>query len=57
MGGFAGDSVTAMLEVVWSFAGLCLVVGAFTLPLWALKRHARMFPPGWDRTGWTTERG
>jgi hypothetical protein len=22
------------------------------LALWALRRHRRMFPKGWDRTGW-----
>jgi hypothetical protein len=47
--------VTADVLVV--ALGLALVVGAFALPIWALRRHARMFPKGWDRTGWTPERG
>jgi hypothetical protein len=24
----------------------------FAVPAWALRRHNRMFPRGWDRTGW-----
>jgi hypothetical protein len=30
---------------------------AFALPLWALRRHSRMFPKSWDRTGWEPEPG
>ena len=29
----------------------------FALPLWALRRHNRMFPKDWDRTGWEPEPG
>jgi hypothetical protein len=45
------------VDVVWLIPGLVLVVGAFALPIWALRRHARMFPKGWDRTGWAPEPG
>jgi hypothetical protein len=51
--------LSGMLEVglLPLLVGLGLMVGTFALPFWALRRHARMFPKGWDRTGWTTERG
>lgn len=40
-----------------AIAGLVLVAGVFALPLWALRRHNRMFPKGFDRTGWNPEPG
>jgi hypothetical protein len=39
-----------------AFAVLCVAV-VFGLPLWALRKHDRMFPKDWDRTGWTPEPG
>jgi hypothetical protein len=36
---------------------LVVFVLAFALPIWALGRHNRMFPTGWDRTGWEPEPG
>jgi hypothetical protein len=36
---------------------LVVFVLAFALPIWALGRHNRMFPEGWDRTGWESEPG
>jgi hypothetical protein len=36
---------------------LVVFVLAFALPIWALGRHNRMFPKGWDRTGWEPEPG
>jgi hypothetical protein len=37
--------------------GLALVVLVIAVPIWALRKHDRMFPKGWDRTGWTPEPG
>jgi hypothetical protein len=31
-----------------------LVIG---VPIWALRKTNRMFPKGWDRTGWKPEPG
>ena len=45
--------------VGWLTAILALgaFVLLFALPLWALRRHNRMFPKDWDRTGWEPEPG
>jgi hypothetical protein len=45
-------SAVGWLTAVGTLALLLLV---FALPLWALRRHDRMFPKGWDRTGWNPE--
>ncbi len=37
--------------------GLAILALVFALPIWALRRHNRMFPKGWDRTGWKPEPG
>jgi len=38
-------------------AGLLLFVGVIALGIWAIRRQNRMFPKGFDRTGWNPERG
>ena len=43
--------------VVTTLAGLALIVAVFAVPIWALRRHNRMFPKGWVRTGWNPEPG
>jgi hypothetical protein len=56
-------SVTAgllMSTVGWPLTVVALVLFAvlgFGVPIWALRKHARMFPKGWDRTGWDPEPG
>ena len=35
---------------------LLVLAAAVGLPLWALRRHRRLFPKGWDRTGWEPNR-
>ena len=57
-------SVTAGLllssTVGWPLTVVALVlfvVLAFGVPIWALRKHGRMFPKGWDRTGWNLEPG
>jgi hypothetical protein len=35
-----------------ALAALAIFLVAFVVPIWALRRHNRMFPKGWDRTGW-----
>jgi hypothetical protein len=42
--------------VVYSIFGVLSLLAIFPLPIWALRRHSRMFPKGWDRTGWKPER-
>jgi hypothetical protein len=32
-------------------AGLLVAVGVFVLPLWALRRHRRLYPENRDRIG------
>jgi len=38
---------------IWMLlAGIVLVLCPFVVGIWALRRHDRMFPKGFDRTGW-----
>jgi hypothetical protein len=37
--------------------GIAIVALLLALPIWALRKHNRMFPKGWDRTGWQPEPG
>jgi hypothetical protein len=48
---------TAMIDALILLLGLVLLISAFAVPIWALRRHNRMFPKGWDRTGWTPKPG
>ena len=43
--------------VGWAgFVGaIAILVLAFGVPVWALRRHNRMFPKDFDRTGWSPE--
>jgi len=43
--------------VVAAIAGLAVLVGVIVLGLWAIRAQNRMFPKGFDRTGWNPERG
>jgi hypothetical protein len=38
-----------MVEVFVLVVGLALVVGVFALPIWAWRRHNRMYPKGRER--------
>jgi hypothetical protein len=38
-----------MAGVLFWLFGLVVVVGPFALLIWALRRHARMYPKGRDR--------
>ena len=42
---------------VTAIVALAVFVLAFALPIRALRRHNRMFPKDWDRTGWGPEPG
>ena len=58
MSGAAGLLLSS--AVGWPLTAVALVafvVLAFGVPLWALRKHNRMFPKGWDRTGWRPEAG
>ena len=44
--------MSATVNWVTAIVALSAFVLALALPLWALRRHNRMFPKGWDRTGW-----
>jgi hypothetical protein len=51
------ELIAASVGWLTAIAALSVLVLAFGLPLWALRRHQRMFPKGWDRTGWDPEPG
>jgi hypothetical protein len=40
-----------MVEVLTLLLGVLVIVGAFAVPVWALRRHNRMYPKGRDRIG------
>ena len=46
-------SVQTAGTVGWltAIVAVSLFVLAFVLPIWALRKHNRLFPKGWDRTG------
>jgi hypothetical protein len=48
---------SAIVGWLTAIGSLVLLLLVFALPLWALRRHDRMFPKGWDRTGWNPEPG
>jgi hypothetical protein len=52
-------SVLLAASVGWltAIVAVTALALAFAVPLWALRRHRRMFPKGWDRTGWEPEPG
>ena len=49
--------LSASVGWLTAIGALALFLLAFGLPIWALRRHNRMFPKGWDRTGWEPEPG
>jgi hypothetical protein len=53
----AGVSMTSTVGWLTTIVGLVILVLVFAIPIWALRRHNRMFPKGWDRTGWQPEPG
>jgi hypothetical protein len=40
-----------------ALVALAIFLLAFMVPIWALRKHNRMFPKGRDRTGWSPEPG
>jgi len=42
---------------VTAIVALVLFLGVLALPLWAIRRQNKLFPKGFDRTGWSPERG
>ena len=47
-------STVSIAGVVFVAIVVIVVLGS---ALFALRSHNRMFPKGWDRTGWTSEPG
>ena len=45
----------ATADVLTTIIVLVLVVAVFAIPVWALRRQNRMFPKGFDRTGWNPD--
>lgn len=45
----------ATVDAVTTIVSLPLLIGVFAIPVWALRRHNRMFPKGFDRTGWNPD--
>jgi hypothetical protein len=43
--------------VVLTVAGLLILAGVLGLGVWAIRQQNRMFPKGFDRTGWKPEPG
>ena len=58
---YAGDGMSVVMAStvgrVTAVGAIVILVLAFAIPIWALKKHGRMFPKGWDRTGWEPEPG
>jgi hypothetical protein len=48
------SSTVGWLAIVVAFVGIAFVVA---LPIWGIRRMNRMFPKGFDRTGWSPEPG
>jgi len=46
-----------MIDSLWTLVGLVVLFVLVAIPIWALRKHDRMFPKGWDRTGWDSEPG
>jgi hypothetical protein len=42
---------------VLALIALLVVVASLGLGIWAIRVQDRMFPKGFDRTGWSPERG
>jgi hypothetical protein len=36
--------------------GAIIFISVLGVGVWALRRHNRMFPKGWDRIGWQSRR-
>ena len=49
-----GSATVGWPTVIVGFVAMAVL---FAIPIWALRKHARMFPKGWDRTGWSPEPG
>lgn len=45
------------LGVVTVIVALALFVGVIAAGVWAIRQQSRMFPKGFDRTGWNPEPG
>jgi hypothetical protein len=45
------------VDPVTAVAVLVLALAVIGLGLWAVRSQARMFPKGFDRTGWSPEPG
>jgi hypothetical protein len=43
------------LELLMGIAAIVILAGGIALPLWGIRRHSRMFPKGFDRTGWNPD--
>jgi hypothetical protein len=43
--------------VALTLVALVALALVFAVPFWALRKHDKMFPNGWDRTGWNPVRG
>jgi hypothetical protein len=52
--GLLMSSTVGWLAIVVAIVGVLFVVA---LPIWWLTRMNRMFPKGFDRTGWNPEPG
>jgi hypothetical protein len=44
------------VDVVTALVSFALLLGVVAIPIWALRRHDRMFPKGFDRSGWNPDR-
>jgi hypothetical protein len=45
----------ATVDVLTTIIVPVLLVAVFAIPVWALRRQNRMFPKGFDRTGWNPD--
>ena len=49
--------MSATVGWLTAIGAIAILLVAFVVPIWALRKHNRMFPKGWDRTGWEPETG
>jgi hypothetical protein len=55
--GNAGLLMSSTVGWLSALAAIGIFALLFVVPVLALRKHNRMFPKGWDRTGWEPEPG
>jgi hypothetical protein len=53
----AGLVLSSAVGWLTALGALVIFALVFVVPVLALRKHNRMFPKGWDRSGWEPEPG